>query len=210
MVIAFCGQKGGIGKSTTAIAVAAELHARGRRVLLVDADPQGTVTTWAHKATEKGQPTPTVVAMGPRLHSELESLEHHDVTIIDCPGRLGEIQRAALMVTDLAVLPCGPSGPDAWALTESVDLVTEAQGIRPELRAAVLVTRKKPRTTIGEAARGALGAWGLRVLKTEICERVAYEEAVTDGQGVVQYQPDGAAAAEVRALVKELLREVSK
>jgi chromosome partitioning protein len=65
---AFAGQKGGAGKSTMAIAVAAELMARGSKVLLVDADPQGTATTWTEVAAEAGHATPTLVAMGANMH----------------------------------------------------------------------------------------------------------------------------------------------
>lgn len=68
MIIAFAGQKGGAGKSTLAIATACELHARGYRVLLVDADPQGSARTFAAVAAEGGYPSPTVVSMGAEMY----------------------------------------------------------------------------------------------------------------------------------------------
>src|SRR5262245_4570065 len=124
MIIAFCGQKGGAGKTTAALVTATEWLLRGRRVLLVDADPQGSAKTWGEVAAEGGSAAPTVVAMGAGLHrpDQLPALARSfDLTLIDCPPRHGEIQRAALMVADLAVLPCGPSGLDVWALGESLD-----------------------------------------------------------------------------------------
>lgn len=204
--IAFVGQKGGTGKTTTAICVAAESLARGRRVLLVDADPQGTTRTWGEIAAEEGHPCPSVVAMGAVLHhpNQLPTLaEGYDLVVIDCPPRHGEIQRSALMVADLAVMPCGPSGVDAWAMAESLDLVREAQVVRPNLQAVLLVTRKT-RTVLGANARSALAEAGVPILATELGFRVAYQEAPPAGLGVTTYAPNDQAAVEVRALVDEL------
>lgn len=213
MFVAFCGQKGGSGKTTTAIAVAAELMVRnGRQVLLVDADPQGTARTWADVAAEKGFRAPTVVAMGPAMHQpgQLDRLARgYDMTVIDCPPRHGDIHRSALMIADLAILPCGPTAVDVWALAESMALINQAVAIRPELTPLALITRKMKRTTLGAGARETLGAAGLKVLKTELCYRVAYQEAPAAGLGVTEYAPRGEAASEVRALVDELLEELS-
>lgn len=213
MFIAFCGQKGGSGKTTTAIAVAAELVARGdRQVLLVDADPQGSTRTWADVAVEKGHRAPTVVAMGAAMHQpgQLDRLARgYDLTVIDCPPRHGDIQRAALMIADLAILPCGPTAMDVWALAESVALIAQAVSIRPELKAFALITRKIKRTTLGQGARDAMGAAGLKVMKTELCYRIAYQEAPAAGLGVTEYAPKDQAAVEVRALVDELLEELA-
>ncbi len=201
------GQKGGTGKSTVAIAVAAELVARGRKVLVVDADPQGSARTWADVAAEAGHPSPAVVAMGANMHlpGQLDAVaEPFDVVIVDTPPRHGDIMRAALMVADLAVLPCGPSALDAWALAESLEVLEEARTLRPELKACVLLTRKVARTAIGASAREVLADSGLPVLATELHYRVAYQEAPAAGLGIVQYAPGTAAAGEVTALVDEL------
>lgn len=205
------GQKGGAGKSTVAVSLAAEALARGFRVLLVDADPQGTARTWGAVAHEAGLEAPTVVAMGADLHrpGQLPALaKGFDLAIIDSPPRHTEVQRAALMVGDLALLPSGPSAHDAWALAESVELVKAAQRVRPTLRAAALVTRKVPGTVIGRGAREALEGAGLPLLKAELGFRVAYQEAPAAGRGVAQYEPEGEAAAEVRALTTEVLELV--
>jgi chromosome partitioning protein len=206
-VYVFAGQKGGTGKTTLAIATAAELAARGRKVLLVDADPQGTARTWADVASEAGHPTPTTVAMTANMHQagQLDELaKGFDVVVVDTPPRHGDTMRSALMVADVAVLPCGPSGPDAWALASSLELVTQARTVRPALRACVTLTRKMARTAIGKNAREVLGGCGLPVLVTETHYRVAYQEAVTVGQGIGQYAPGTPAADEVRDLVDEL------
>ena len=213
MIIAFAGQKGGSGKTTTAIAVAVEWQERRRSVLLVDTDPQGSCRTWGDVAAEQKQRSPTVVARGAGLPrpGQLPALAlKHEVTIVDCPPRHDELQRAVLAVADMVVLPCGPSAMDAWALTESIDLVSKARKLRPELKAFVLITRKITRTALGAGAREALATCGLPVLRTELGHRVTYQEAPASGQGPTTYEPAGPAAREVRKLVSELEREIKR
>lgn len=208
MIFALAGQKGGVGKSTVAISIAAELVARQRKVLLVDADPQGTARTWGDVASEAGHPLPTLVAMGATMHrpDQLPRVAAaYDHVVIDCPPRHGEIQRSALMVADAVILPCGPSAADAWALTTSVELVNEARALRPELQAFIAITRKQGNTALSKGARDVLTQTGLTVLGTELGFRVAFAESIGAGQGPTTYAPRDAAAREVRALVDELL-----
>jgi chromosome partitioning protein len=209
MVIAFCSQKGGSGRTSTSIACAVEWQQRRRKVLLVDCDPQRSALTWSSVAQENGHAAPSTVAMGaglgrPELLPTLAA-KHH-VTVIDGPPRRDELAREILMVADLAVLPCGPSAMDVWALAESLELVRKAQQVRPELRAAVLITRKQPSTSLGKGVRDALIATGFPVLKSELTYRVAYQEAPAAGMGPTTYAPNSPASAEVKALVAELER----
>jgi chromosome partitioning protein len=177
-------------------------------VLLVDADPQGTIRTWGEVAVDAGQPLPSIVAMGSTMHraDQLPTVRlGYDDVIIDCPPRHGEIQRSALMVADMAILPCGPSSADAWALGASIDLVNEARTLRSDLEVRILITRKQGRTALGRSAREELEKSGIELLKTEVGYRVAFAEALGAGQGVTAYAPRDAAADETRALVSELL-----
>jgi chromosome partitioning protein len=206
-VVAFIGQKGGCGKSTLATNLAAEGVARGRRVLLVDADTQRTARQWADAALGAKRRVPTVVEMNATMAEPGQlgaMVGSYDLVIIDCPGRHDETQGAALMLADVAVLPCQPSSADAWALAGSVALVRRAKVLRPELRAVVAINRKKARTALGRAARDGLAACGLPVLATEVCDRVAYQEALGFGLGVGQYDR-GEAALEMRKLFDEVV-----
>jgi len=209
MIIALTGQKGGIGKSTTAVNVAVAALSRGRRVLVVDADPQGTVRTWGQVASEAGQTIPTIVAMGAHMHrsGQLDAVAaSYDLVLIDCPPRLGDVSRSALMVADLAIFPCGPSAADAWALAAALEGFEEARSMRPDLMGAVLITRKQGRTALAKGARSVLETSGLPVLKTELCYRVAYQEALAVGKGVTSYAPRDAATKEIFGLLDELGR----
>jgi chromosome partitioning protein len=207
MIVALTGQKGGVGKSTTAICLAVAALERGQRVLLVDADPQGTTRTWGEVASERGLAAPAVVAMGATMHrpGQLRDVAAaYDLTFIDCPPRHGEVQRAALMVADVAVLPCGPSAADAWALAAALDVVNEARAMREDLEACLLITRKQGRTALGKGARAALEASGLPVLSTEIGHRVAFQEAIAAGHGITTYAPRDAGTTEIFNLLDEL------
>ena len=206
-IIAIAGQKGGSGKTTVAIALTAEWLRRGKRVLLVDTDTQKTATTWVEVAVDKDKPVPTLTAMGVTMWrpDQLPRVaQGFDIVIVDTPPRLDDMQKAALMVADVAVLPCGPSHHDCWAFAEELELVRKASVARPELRVCVLFTRKVGGTLIGKEARELLDSTGLSVLKTELGYRTDYQEASGAGLGSSTYKPSSVAAVETRALVDEL------
>jgi chromosome partitioning protein len=207
MIVALAGQKGGVGKSTVAVCLASIAFERGRSVLLVDADPQGTARAWGEVAAERKWGAPSIVAMGATMHrpEQLPRLARsYDLVVIDCPPRSGDVQRSALMVADVALLPCGPGAAEAWALASSLELVREARVLRPGLRAAIVLTRKQGRTSLGQGARAVLEESGLPVFGAELGHRIDYQEALAAGQGVTGYAPRGEAAREVRALWHEL------
>lgn len=205
MIIATAGQKGGSGKTTTAICVADEWHRRGREVLLVDTDPQGTARTWADLAVELEREAPTVIGMGAGFHDQLEGLaDGYDHTVIDCPPGNTERQRAAFMVADVVIVPCGPGATDIWSMAETIDIARKASNIRPELHTGILVTRKDARTVLGDKSAQALRATELPVFDTTLGFRVDFQEAPNDGIGVTRYNSSGTAADEVKALVDEL------
>jgi chromosome partitioning protein len=206
MIVTLMGQKGGVGKSTAAICLAMAAFERGASTLLVDADPQGTLRTWSEVAAENGQPAPTVIAMGPSMHrpGQLDVVaKNYDWTFIDCPPRHGDVQRSALMITDLAILPCGPSASDVWALSTSLELVESAKTVREALQACIVISRRQPRTSLGKDARAVLEKSGLSVLQSELIYRVAYQEALAAGTGVTSRRRD-AAACEVLQLFEEV------
>lgn len=208
VVIAFAGQKGGAGKSTLSIATAAEFHRRGRRTLLVDADKQGTAATWGAVATEVEDPDytyPDVIMMGSNLHKQLPSVaQGYDIVVIDCPGRDDDQQRGALAVSDLVLVPVTPDTSDVWALSGTLELVTQAQTFRPDLQAYLVLNRLRRSTSEAESARDMLGGVDYPILTTEIGLRVDFGRFPDTGLGLVQFQPHGKAAQELGQLVDEL------
>jgi chromosome partitioning protein len=212
MILSLVSQKGGVGKSTLAVSIAWELLARGNRVLIVDADPQATATVAVEVAKEQGHPAPSVVSMGKEMYrdDQLPAIARSfDHVVIDTPGKLGEIQKAALMVADFALIPVGQSAADVWTLSSTVELLDQARTFHRNLQAAVVLTRRKPRTAIGKNARVPLEESGLRTLKGETTDRMAWQECIGAGLGVAQYAPRDAAAAELRGIVDEVVELVS-
>lgn len=207
MKIALVSQKGGVGKSTLAISIAWELAARGASVLVVDGDPQGTARIAADVATEAGKNAPTAVALGKDmcLPQNLRRFERFEHVIIDTPAKLGDVQRAALMIADVALVPISQSGAEVWGNTDTIALISQAQTINTPLRAALVFVRKLPSTALGRRARSIFESSEFPLLAAETSFRIAWQEAITAGMGVAQYAPKDKSANELRALVNELL-----
>jgi chromosome partitioning protein len=199
MIVTLASSKGGVGKSTLAVNLATEWTSRGRRVVVLDADPQGTATAWGEVRAASGLAKPTVLAVGDNVRQVvLEISRDWDVVIIDTAGRQSKRLASALIVSDLALMPATPAGPDIWAMQASLDTVSEVQELRPELKAAIVVNGEQ-RTKLSAQARQALDELGVPVIGS-LARRTAIAEAVTAGQGVVERDPRGSGAAEIRAV----------
>lgn len=202
MIIAMASSKGGVGKSTLAAHIADEWHRRGLRVLVVDADPQGSMLDWAAE-NEQG---PTVVGMGDNLRAQVRTIANgFDRVIIDTPGRQSKRLAAAVGIADLALIPCGSGTTDLWAANQTIDTVSEAQELRggPPV-ARIVLNRVTLRTVMGRNAAPALEESGVPLLTSALGDRVAFVEAMACGMGATQYDPKSIAAREVSALVDEL------
>jgi chromosome partitioning protein len=210
IVIAFCNLKGGAGKTTLAVNVAAALHRGGQRAVLVDADLQGSATAWAARAAELGRDGPPCVSVAAAaLRRDLPRLiEPFDVALIDGPARLGPETRAAMLAADLVVVPMTPGAVDLWAAAETVRVLEDARGLRPELRAVALLNRAD-RTALSRVARSAIDELGIAPLDIVVGARVAFGEGMLTGQGVVDHAPASEAAVEIRRLTKALLAAIS-
>ena len=204
MILAVINQKGGAGKTTIALSIAAAMAAEGKRVLLVDTDPQATAQDWA--AVRGEAPPMTVIGLAkPVLHRDLPALaESYDHVVIDGAPRNYEVARSAILAADLVLIPVQPSGADFWASRETVKLVGEATAFKETQKAAFVVSRKIGRTTLGREILEALEEFELPVLKAGTASRIAYAETMTAGTTVIESQPAGVAAQEVRAILAEI------
>lgn len=203
-VISILNQKGGVGKTTLAVHLATALSRKGRKVLLLDADPQGSALDWA--AARQGEPAFPVVGLPKAsIHKELSTLaKDYDLVLIDGPPRVYDVARSAIMASDLVVIPVQPSPYDVWAAKEIIDLLHEATIFKPGLQKAFVINRKIVNTAIGRDVTEALSSYPIPVLEAAVCQRVVFAESATKGLTVYEIDPDMLAAKEMSDLAQEV------
>ena len=206
MIISILNQKGGVGKTTLAVHLATALSRMGRKVILIDADPQGSALDWA--AARDGEPLFPVVGL-PRasIHKELTAVANgYDTVIIDGPPRVYDVARSAIMASDLIIVPIQPSPYDVWAAKEIVDLLTNASTLKETQKTVFVINRKIVNTAIGRDVGEALSGYPFPVLRSAISQRVAYAETASQGKTVYDLGPNSQASREMTSLVKEILK----
>jgi chromosome partitioning protein len=205
MIVGILNQKGGVGKTTLSVNLAASLARTGARVLLIDADPQGSALDWA--AVRQKEPLFSVVGLPrPTIHKEVGQVgKGYDHIVIDGPPRVTDLARSAIMASDVVLIPTQPSPYDIWAADEVVKLIEEARVYKENLKASFVISRKIANTAIGRDVAEALKVYPLPVFSATITQRVVFAEAAAQGLAVHEVDENGHAATEIEALVAELM-----
>ena len=207
MIVALLNQKGGVGKTTIALHLAGRWAELGRRVLVVDADPQASALDWSEQRGREGLARAFSVVGLPRdmLHRELPDVARgFDQVIIDGPPRVTGIARSALLAADLVLIPVSPSPLDGWASAEMLRLLDEARVFRPEIRARMLMNRVAARTVIGRETGEELADHDPPALAARIGQRVAFADTARSGRLVHEVPAGAVAAREIAAVAAEL------
>ena len=206
-VISILNQKGGVGKTTISVNLASAIAKKGKSVLLFDADPQGSALDWFASRSDEMEPLfPVVGCAKPNLHKTIPDLgKGRDVVVIDGAPRVTDLARAAIMASDLVLIPVQPSPYDVWAAEEVVKLIKEAQIYRPEIQAAFVINRKIAKTAIGRDIVDALEGFEIDVLDSTLSQRVVYAESAAVGVAVFEQDSKSYATREVNRLAKEVL-----
>jgi chromosome partitioning protein len=202
----FLNGKGGVGKTTLATNIAHALTLLGKRICVVDADPQGSVRDWQDisgwdKYSVVGLDTTQTLKM---IRSTLSEKEF-DYVIVDTPGRLANVVTSAVTVSDKVIIPVQPSPYDIWASMDTIELVKARQDIAAGLPAsAFVISRAIANTTLGKEVFDALKEYELPILKSFTTQRVGYAKAAALG-GTVFSENMKDASKEIMGIAEELI-----
>lgn len=212
MIIAFINLKGGSTKSSSAVHLCRYLLDKERTVALVDADSQGTSSTWIGNLDE-GIPRPKLYRLtepDPLLDEIPEIANDFDSVVIDGAGGLAEVQRTILLLADLVFIPIQPSAPDISASHQAIKAVTRARQIRGGLpQAYTFLSRVVPKTLLLAEAREVLSAnTSVPLLKAEIPQRQVAADVM--GQGSTLFDLKTRSAKDVAHFYRQLFDEALK
>jgi chromosome partitioning protein len=209
MIIAIANSKGGVGKSTLSVHLAAWLHKQGNRVTLADCDSQQSSSQWIREAA------PEVKAVCFRdpdtIFNELPALgKQTDFVVADGPGSLAEMSRALLLVADMAIVPCKASMLEIRALDAATKVLQQARQVRAGIPKAVIVlSMVAAHYRLTQDMRDAAALLKLPIASKAMNLRQIYADA--PGQGAVVWNMGSRArkaAEEVDRLFHELIPDV--
>jgi chromosome partitioning protein len=213
-VISIASDKGGPGKTTTALLLGAELALDGYKVALLDADATQQAAAFGAKAGLPGFSVIGDVQETTILFALRQAEEEADIILVDLPGGASTLALKAMHRSHFVLVPSQPSLPDVRAAMRTIAQINDAQELaRTPIARAVLWTRVPP----GFESRGAKhvrqsleGEEDVPILRTHLMERAAFREIHITGHVPRQKDPEGNAAANVAALASEILEQIAK
>lgn len=211
LTIAVLNQKGGVGKTTISVNLAAAAHLEGRQVIVLDLDAQGSAIDWSAARAPGSRLDGLAVGRADRALTlprfrELTSL--YEVAILDGPPRVGAVSQAAAVAADAVVVPLKPGAYDWWACSETAKLLDDADEARavigraPVRRVYVLNAVNLRTRTAQHAIQALTDVAGVPPFVVGL--RDAFAATAVEGESVFAVAPDGLAAQEVRALWRAL------
>lgn len=213
MILLVGAEKGGTGKTTLAVNLAVLRSKQEFDVLLLDADPQRSMSFWAGiRDQEAPNRSLTCLQKTGDLRSTVQNLvAKFDDLIIDTGGRDSEELRSALLVADRLLIPVKPSQYDLWSLAKMVNLVEDARAFNRDLKAMVVISQANPHpmvTETNEAGQYLAEVKQIVRLETTIRDRIAFRRSTRQGLAVIESKPiDSKAAAEIKSLHEEVFRD---
>lgn len=208
MIVTVGNTKGGVGKTTLALNLAIGRALLGKDVWLIDGDRQGTAQTAITVRAESAK-KPAIACSnypdGSTLRAQVQQMgPKFDDLIIDAGGRDSSALRAALILSDVLVIPFAPRSLDVWALNDISSLVKEARAVRDGLRVITMLNNADPKGRDNEDAAAAVADFPeLEYVATPIRRRKPIANAAGLGMSILEYTPkDAKGIEEMSALVQ--------
>ena len=193
--LVFLSQKGGSGKTTLSVHTAVTAQESGEQVVIIDTDPQQSATTWAD-ARESDSPPGATISVG-EIDKVMNAARQEGISlaVVDTAPHATPDASKVAQIADLVVIPVRPSAFDIAAAGNAVQ-IARAAGAK-----AVFVLSACPfRSPEIAETRELLASYGLPIAPMEITERRAFARAVASGRAVTEFESNGKAAEEIRAL----------
>lgn len=208
MIILVGSQKGGCGKSTTAVSICAALAGQNKDVVLVDADRQATAANWvADRQKEENLPTVHCIQKYDNIRPTLIDLDkRYEYVVVDAAGRDSRELRTGMTAAQLLIVPFRPSQPDLDTLPYMQEVITQAQDLNPSLQVFGLLTMNPTNPSVHEEAEAREYFQEFPLIKplgTMIFDRKVYRDSMSVGRGVTEMNNPKA-----KAEIEELLREI--
>lgn len=180
-IISFVNQKGGCGKSTTAIQLACAFKQAGYTVAIADADPQATALSW-FGASEQEDKLPVFGFAVEGTIKQVKKLPF-EIVIIDTQASISKLLAEVISASDMCLIPVTPSAPDVWGSANVVELIKVRKTINPTLAAAFVITKAKAGTVLANQITDALAAYEFPVL-AGTSEFEVYKQTIASGDCV--------------------------
>lgn len=206
-VIAVANQKGGVGKTTLAMNMAAGLTRRGS-CIVVDADPQGSATMWIELSDALREFPAKVVPAEDEIKKQIIRLQtEFDYIVIDCPPEIkSDSTMSAIEISQVLLIPLLPSPMDLWASTRIEELIKQVQRVNPAISAFVVLNQIEPRSAMSRGMDGALQEINIPVLRHRLSRRASYRTAALEGCSVYDLGFRGRVASEeIDNIIDEVL-----
>lgn len=211
MIILVGGEKGGSGKSCLAQNIAVYLRTEKQAsVLMVDCDPQRTTSDWIQERNANDTlPDINCVQLYGKIRNELLSLRnHYDYVIVDCGGQDNLALRSSMAVADHILIPLRPKRRDLKTIPHMEDIVSTCKMVNPHMNAAFVITQCPSLPSLAPRileAKEVCRSFEMAVLNSVTFSRNMYDDSEESGQSVMESEPDGKAAVEIRSIIEELL-----
>ena len=206
MRITIASLKGGVSKSTLSVNIGAALSKLGRSVVVIDADPQGSINDWAAIRDEESAPPFTVLAAARKtINRDIDSLQgNHEDCVIDTPGRAEAITLSAIAAADLVLIPISPSSYDLWAAEQTLERIDPIRAVYSDIRIAYVVSKAVVGSSLDREVAAVIKDMEGDLLKTTVHQRVAFQRCA-DGQTIYELK-DEKAQREITNLTREIVK----